>query len=145
AMGPASSPFPPYGLHGPAVRLGMRLVKGLRRSDADAISAAVRTHGPFDTVESLFRHSRVPVAALRCLAHADAFGSMGLSRQAALWHVRALRDESLPLFDDLDRLDRAHGHAAVLDRDDVALPPVSPVHQVSRDYATVGLSLKAHP
>src|SRR5690606_17133470 len=73
AMGPASSPFPPYGLHGPAVRLGMRLVKGLRRSDADAISAAVRTHGPFDTVESLFRRSRVPVAALRCLAHADAF------------------------------------------------------------------------
>ena len=36
---------------------------------------------------------------MRRLAAADAFGSMGLDRQQALWQVRALRDEALPLFD----------------------------------------------
>jgi error-prone DNA polymerase len=83
----------------PALRLGTRLVKGLAQNDADCVAAAVRQHGPFRDVESLWRASGVSVRGLRCLAQADAFGSMGLTRQQALWQIKPLRDERLPLFE----------------------------------------------
>src|SRR5690606_37518504 len=82
----------------PALRLGMRLVKGLRVADAERIVAAVRARGRFGSLDSLRRASGASVPALKRLAAADAFGSMGLDRQAALWHVRALRDEEAPIF-----------------------------------------------
>ncbi len=83
----------------PALRLGTRLVKGLAQDDADRVAAAVRQHGPFRDVDSLWRASGVSVRGLRCLAQADAFGSMGLTRQQALWQIKPLRDERLPLFE----------------------------------------------
>jgi error-prone DNA polymerase len=82
-----------------SLRLGMRLVKGLREAEAQKISAAVESHGAFASIESLWRASGVQVRTLRALARADAFRSLGLDRQAALWHIRALRDESMPIFD----------------------------------------------
>lgn len=85
----------------PALRLGMRLVRGLVEEEAMRIATvthAMRAAGRwFDSIESLWRASGVRVATLRRLAAADAFRSMGLDRQRALWHIRALRDESLPL------------------------------------------------
>ena len=36
---------------------------------------------------------------MRRLAEADAFGSLGLSRAQALWHVMELSDDELPLFE----------------------------------------------
>ncbi|MEM1330114.1 MAG: error-prone DNA polymerase [Planctomycetota bacterium] len=119
-----------------SLRLGTRLVKGLAQADADAIAQAVRTHGVFATVESLWRSSGTSVRALRCLAQADAFGSMGLDRQRALWQVRPLRDVSMPLFDGSEGTDEAG-----LDR----LPSIAPTDRVLYDYEAVGLSLKAHP
>ncbi|MFN9969047.1 MAG: error-prone DNA polymerase, partial [Phycisphaerae bacterium] len=38
----------------PALRLGTRLVKGLAQDDADRVAAAVRQHGPFRDVDSLW-------------------------------------------------------------------------------------------
>jgi error-prone DNA polymerase len=124
------------GLGGPALRLGMRLVRGLSQVDADAVATAVARHGPFSSVESLHHASGVRASALRRLASADAFSSMGLSRQAALWHVRALRDESMPLF-----ADAVAETASGLE----SLPAIGPSEEVTRDYASVSLSLKAHP
>jgi error-prone DNA polymerase len=131
----APSPAP-----SPALRLGMRLTKGLGEAEGRAIEAAMRARGPFKSVEALWRASGVSVKALRALAQADAFGSMGLDRQAALWQVRRLRDEPLPLFDTAPRAD-------VADRDEgaSALPRQAPWRQVSFDYSATGLSLKAHP
>jgi error-prone DNA polymerase len=118
----------------------MRLVKGLRQDDADAIAEAIAQHGPFDSIEALRRASGVRIAALRTLAQADAFGSMGLDRQRALWAIRALRDERLPLFDGIEP------EADDPDDDDrVQLPEVAPSKQVVHDYASMHLSLKAHP
>lgn len=130
----------------PALRLGTRLVKGLAQEDAERVAAAVRERGPFRDVESLWRASGVSVRGLRCLAQADAFGSMGLTRQQALWQIKPLRDERLPLFE-------AGDDAAAVDRDEpasdaialVALPPIAPSTLVRQDYEHVGLSLKAHP
>jgi error-prone DNA polymerase len=117
----------------------MRLVKGLCEDDARAIADAVAMHGPFDSIEALRRASGVRVAALRRLARADAFGSMGLDRQQALWAVRALADDDeLPMFKDVEPA--AH-HATSA----VKLPEVSQPRKVAHDYESMHLSLKAHP
>jgi error-prone DNA polymerase len=120
----------------PALRLGLRLIKGLREDDARAIEGAVRESGPFDSIEALRRHAGLKVAVLRRLAGADAFGSMGLDRQAALWQVRAMRDEVLPMFE---------GVAPRPEPPPRGLPPVPAMRRVMQDYASIRLSLKAHP
>ena len=83
----------------PSLRLGLRLVRGLSDVDGVRIAEAVDRAGPFHSVHGLWRASGVPVSALRKLAFADAFRSMGLDRQHALWQIQALRDEPLPIFD----------------------------------------------
>ncbi|MEM7227481.1 MAG: error-prone DNA polymerase [Planctomycetota bacterium] len=120
----------------PALRLGLRLVKGLQQVDADAITNAVLHVGHCTSIDMLQDVSGVRVATLQRLASADAFQSMGLDRQTALWHVRALRDEALPLFDGVIRNTRYEA---------VALPAIAATKQVEQDYRTTGLSLKAHP
>jgi error-prone DNA polymerase len=120
----------------PALRLGMRLVRSLSEPHADSISHAVARRGSFPSIESLWRASRVPLAALRALARADAFRSMNIERRQALWQIQDLRDNPLPLFDDLEP---APDSSASL------LPIMPPDRQVLHDYNAIGLSLKAHP
>ena len=64
-----------------AVRLGLRLVRGLANKDAAAIVAA-RADKPFRSIDDLWRRAAVPIAALERLANADAFRpSLGLARR----------------------------------------------------------------
>ncbi|MEM9661055.1 MAG: error-prone DNA polymerase [Planctomycetota bacterium] len=121
---------------GTAIRLGTRLAKGMPEADARRISESVSQRGSFKTVESLWRASGIGIRALRSLAEADGFGSMGLDRQRALWQIRPLRDAPLPLFEQVDTTD-----AAGLDR----LPAIETGDQIISDYSATGLSLKAHP
>src|SRR5262249_20570658 len=72
-------------------------------SEAKLIEDAVGAHGPFRDIATLHRVSGVKAASLRKLAQADAFQSMGLDRQRALWEVRPLRDEELPLLEKVAR------------------------------------------
>jgi error-prone DNA polymerase len=138
-----------------SLRLGLRLVKGLSESEARLIENAVRTHGPFRDIATLHRVSAVKAASLRKLAQADAFQSMGLDRQHALWEVRALRDEELPL---LEKVPRCQGVEVPsenqipsgstprhLETSTPSLPPIPAPTRVIHDYAATGLSLKAHP
>ncbi|QDV90585.1 Error-prone DNA polymerase [Phycisphaerae bacterium RAS2] len=126
---------------GRAVRLGMRMVKGLRETDARAIAQAVRHRGRFASVVDLWRVSEAPSSSLHSLAFADAFGSMGLSRQQALWAVQSLRGKPLPLFD----AHSAPKQASEPPKIAAPLPPMSQPGEVARDYRAVGLSLKVHP
>jgi error-prone DNA polymerase len=119
---------------GAVLRLGMRMAKGLKKRDGDAIATAVERSGACATPLALWRASGVSAAALRALARADAFGSMGLDRRHALWEIQNLRDTPLPLFDGLDEPARP-----------VPLPAPRPRDEVARDYARVGLSLANHP
>ncbi len=145
----------------PAIRLGLRLVKGLSQSDADAMATA-RTHAdPYRTIEECWRRSGVSVAALRCLARADAFGSLGLDRQRALWMIQRLSDDPLPMFDaladpkckpsatahpaDWKATPQCHDSPQESEVDAITLPRIAPVARVGHDYAATGLSLKAHP
>jgi error-prone DNA polymerase len=76
-----------------AVRLGMRMVRGLANTDAAKI-VAVRADRAFASVDDLWRRARVPSASLVQLAEADAFGpALGLARREALWAIKALRVE----------------------------------------------------
>jgi error-prone DNA polymerase len=112
----------------------MRLTSGLREADALKISQAVQQHGPFPTLLSLWRKSGVRVEALRQLAAADAFTSMGLDRQQALWATQQLRDDLLPMFEGME-----------VEEQTAALPEIALQTRVVYDYAATGLSLKAHP
>ena len=125
-----------------AIRLGLRLVKGLSKEGAERIAAAVQRSGKFSSIDRLWRESCSRVADLKHLARADAFRSLALDRQRALWNIQKLRDESLPLFETV-KLERVP--EPPLDEHTRILPTISAQSHVARDYDTVGLSLKAHP
>jgi error-prone DNA polymerase len=128
-----------------AIRLGMRMVRGLSERDALAIHQSVREHGPRQGMMSLWRTSRASLASLRALARADAFRGMGLDRQQALWQVRALKEHDGPLHEQwVASSDRS---ATLWDtiEEPAELPPVAAPATVLADYGSIGLSLKAHP
>ena len=126
-----------------ALRLGFNQISGLAVADYEALVAARRLGGPFDSVADCAKRAGLGPGALERLARADAFAGLGLSRRQALWAVRALAPESaaaLPLFAHrgLDVLPPEDEHAA-------ALPALPPGMEVLEDYASLRLSLKAHP
>ncbi|MHA6685377.1 error-prone DNA polymerase [Mesorhizobium sp. A556] len=126
-----------------AVRLGLRMVKGLANADAARI-VAVRADRSFASVDDLWRRAGVPAAFLVELAEADAFQpSLRLARREALWAIKALRDEPLPLFAaasirDAETVAEIHEPA-------VALRPMTAGGEVVEDYGHVGLTLRDHP
>lgn len=126
-----------------AVRLGMRLVKGLAAADAARIVAA-RMNRDFESVDDIWRRSNVPTEALNQLAEADAFlPSLKLQRRDAIWAIKALRDEPLPLF-----AAAAEREAAVIaeqQEPEVALRQMTEGHNVIKDYSHIGLTLRDHP
>jgi error-prone DNA polymerase len=138
---PAALDAPPadWGKAGPAIRLGMRVVKGLSEETARAIEA-VRAEGPFRSVPDLVRRLSGKLSRQRWrgdlhkLAAADAFESLGLDRRAALWEVRGYSEPVPELFRALDPVEPA-----------APLPVISEQEQVTSDYQSTGLSLRAHP
>jgi error-prone DNA polymerase len=122
-----------------ALRLGLRMVKGLSNDDAAHILLA-RAAASFTSIEDVWRRSVVPVAALERLADADAFHSFGLDRRQSLWQVRGLGAVPLPLF-----AAAAAREAALTVEPHVALTAMSDGREVVEDYRSVQLSLRAHP
>ena len=120
-----------------ALRIGLRQVEGFRKAWADRL-AEVRGAGAFASIEELARRTALPPRALRLLADADAWGSIGQRRRDALWEVRRTPSGQLPLF--------AAMHAREIGEEaDVALPPMPLSEDVTADYQTTRLSLKGHP
>ncbi|SCX09950.1 MULTISPECIES: error-prone DNA polymerase [Agrobacterium] len=126
-----------------AVRLGMCLVKGLSNKRASDIILC-REDRTFVSIDDLWRRAGVPVDALVALAEADAFlPSLGLSRRQALWAIKALRDEPLPLF--AAAATSQNSVIAELSEPEVALRPMTAGGEVVQDYGHVGLTLREHP
>jgi error-prone DNA polymerase len=126
-----------------AVRLGMRMVHGLANIDAAAIVAA-RADQPFASVDDLWRRAGVPAAALVRLAEADVFRPLlKLARRDALWAIKALRDEPLPLF----AAASAREAETILEIREpaVVLRPMTAGGEVVEDYGHAGLTLRSHP
>ncbi|MAF60571.1 MULTISPECIES: error-prone DNA polymerase [Pseudomonadota] len=121
-----------------ALRLGFRQMDGFRQVWAEALVQARRAGGRFVSIERLARRADLPSAALRLLADADAFGSLGLSRRQALWEVRRTPSTELPLF--------AAAKARELGAEpDMQLPQMPAAEEVVTDYQVLRLSLKDHP
>jgi len=137
----------------PTLRLGLCLVRGLSQAEGERV-AAVRgpvqaagggsspregvACGPWRSVEALWRAAGASAAAMRALARADAFGSMGLDRAQALWQAQRLREADMPLFEQA-----APQPESVEPR--AELPPVQAAERTLHDYRHTGLSLRGHP
>ena len=117
-----------------AVRLGLKMAKGLAEADGLAI-VLHRGEDPYASIEDLNRRAGTAVAALERLAEADAFRSIRAERRDAIWAIRALRDTALPLFAASENIAEPP----------IALAPMRPGRTVVEDYGSVGLSLRQHP
>jgi error-prone DNA polymerase len=120
-----------------AVRLGLRMLRGLGERAAIAIEQA-RCAGPFRSLEDFSQRTKLNPATVHRLARADAFGSLALDRRQSLWRSLGQRQEVRPLFEDADFFESDEELA-------VSLPAMDPRDEVLADYQTAGLSLKAHP
>ncbi len=117
-----------------AMRLGFRQIKGIREEEMEVL-VSCRSTG-YRSITAL-RDAGVSLATLERLADADAFRSLGLDRRKAPWEVSALQDMPVELF-------KGHASDSLLEAQ-VELPLMGKGEHVVQDYATVGLSLKAHP
>ncbi|MFO1094224.1 MAG: error-prone DNA polymerase, partial [Planctomycetaceae bacterium] len=126
SSGPQPSP------HCWALRLGLRMVRGLAERHALLI---VRERGdrPFASFADFTRRTQLSNAVLKTLAQADAYGSLRLNRRTALWQSLPAQRQ-LPLFQDLPDEDIP-----------AALPALTLREQVADDYHSAGLSLRGHP
>ncbi len=129
------------GGRGLAVRLGLRMVKGLPNHHGAQL-VAHRADEPYRSVEEVWRRADVPAIALERLAEADAFRGIGLDRRQVLWAVKGLADTVLPLFAAADAPRRP---LPELVEPQVALTPMKDGREVVEDYRSIGLSLKQHP
>ncbi|WP_370295378.1 error-prone DNA polymerase [Pseudomonas benzenivorans] len=117
----------------PAIRLGLRMVRGLPEAAARRIEAA-RTAGPFADVADLARRARLDARALAQLADADCLRELAGDRHRARWAVAGI-EEQAPLFAGLPAQDEAA----------VALPQPTLGENLQADYATLGTTLGPHP
>jgi len=122
----------------PAVRLGVRSVRGLGAAARGKLEAAL-TEGPFSDVGDVVRRTRLDRRALRLLAESGAFDGMFIRepletrRRRALWEVlAAVRGDAGPL-------------APAVLLPDAALPHMSMADLTEADYRVTGLSLNGHP
>ena len=125
-----------------AVRLGLRMVRGLANADAARI-VTVRGDQPYASVEEIQRRAGVGRGPLDRIGEADGFGSLDLKRREGLWQVKGLGNEALPLFAAADEREGRLRAEAI--EPEVILAPMGEGAQVVEDYRASGLSLRAHP
>ncbi|MEA2753803.1 MAG: error-prone polymerase [Aliidongia sp.] len=126
-----------------AVRLGLRMVQGLA-NDAAARIVAGRADTPFTGIDDLWRRAGVSASSLVRLAEADAFRpALGLARREALWALKSLHDEPLPLFAAASAREQAI--IPEIDEPAASLKAMTEGHEVVEDYGHVGLTLRQHP
>lgn len=118
----------------PALRLGLRLIKGLREEDAFRVIVA---QGKAKTVAELARTARLSLTVLERLAHAGALKSIAGHRYQAQWAVLGV--ETLPpMRKGTDFIEFPPEQA-------LALRAPSEGQNILADYATMGLTLERHP
>ena len=116
----------------PAVRLGLRLIGGLRTASATRIEEE-RAHGPFDNAEELARRCGLELHEMKLLAAADALASLSGHRREQVWEAAALHATPEILQD------------APIDEEVLELPAACEGEEVLWDFASTGLTLRSHP
>ncbi|MFZ2208947.1 MAG: error-prone DNA polymerase, partial [Porticoccaceae bacterium] len=118
----------------PALRLGLRLVRGLHQGAAARLVQA-RGERSFADVEDLARRAGLDRGQLAALAEADALRAFSAHRHQAHWNLFAI-EECRPLL--------AAGTGAE-PRSEVQLPAPTRGQDLLADYRGTGLSLGPHP
>jgi error-prone DNA polymerase len=116
----------------PALRLGLRLVKGLSH-DAAARIVAARAERAWASLADLRHRAALDRRELKALAAADALAGLVGNRHQAGWQA-ALKARRLPLLPGVDE------EASL-----PLLPPPSEGEAIVADYSHLGLSLRRHP
>lgn len=117
----------------PALRLGLRLIKGLPQAAGLRVMMARRQYGLFQDVVELTQRAQLDRRALNALAAADALASISGHRRAALWQTLGI-EPTTPLLAD-----------ALLPEAPTTFTPPSEGADIVADYAQLGLSLRRHP
>ncbi|HCD01219.1 MAG TPA: error-prone DNA polymerase, partial [Planctomycetaceae bacterium] len=116
---------------GPALRLGLRTVRGLAESVARRI-VVERERATYQSVGDLARRVGLGEGEMVRLTRADVFGSLETGRREAVWDALADRSEQ-PLW------------GGVIGSQSVEWPHMSDFEEVVADYRAQGLSLRGHP
>lgn len=132
------SPFRSKGKGGgAAIRLGMRLIRGMKEEAARVVMEARRS-GPFRDVPDFASRTRLGSREQRLLARADALRglvtdapSAGDRIRAAAWAVDGLWPG---LFTAIPRVEAP-----------APLPHATPLETVQAEYAATGMSVERHP
>ncbi|WP_314408389.1 error-prone DNA polymerase [Pseudomonas kuykendallii] len=117
----------------PAIRLGLRMIRGLAEDAGRRVEAA-RAAGPFADVADLVRRAALDARARERLADAGALRGLAGHRHRARWAVAGVEKQA-PLFAGLPSQEDIQ----------VALPLPSVGEDLHADYATLGTTLGPHP
>ncbi|PWE37558.1 error-prone DNA polymerase [Pseudomonas prosekii] len=117
----------------PAIRMGLRMIKGFREDDARRIEAA-RSRGAFVDVADLGERAQLDARAQEQLADAGALRGLAGDRHRARWEVAGVQKQ-LGLFAGLPSQEEV----------EVSLPKPTVGEDLHADYATVGTTLGPHP
>ena len=123
---------------GKALRLGMRLVKGLSRAAADRVVQA-RAQAAFSGISDLVRRARLSQRDADMLATADALSALSTDRHRAFWEASAV-EEVPPLF-----MSAANDFGQTVAGAELMLPRPDESQNIAADYNRTGLSLRRHP
>ena len=116
---------------GQAVRMGLRYVKGLGKSNGERIEKA-RHESPFASMEDFSKRTRLDEKALTALAEAGAFQGFEATRRSALWKARGLRKEDPDVF-------------LSVPETEVAFPELDVFETIAWDYDASSHSTHGHP
>ncbi|WP_087502080.1 error-prone DNA polymerase [Pseudomonas sp. SID14000] len=116
-----------------AIRMGLRLVRGLAEADARRLAQA-RAQRPWHDVEDLCLRAGLDPRARAHLADAGALRALASDRHQARWQVAAVQPQ-LPLFAEVEALPESA----------VELPVPSVAEDLMADYQTLGTTLGPHP
>ncbi len=116
----------------PAVRLGLRLINGMKEAAAQRIVAA-RKDAPFLSAEDLCLRARLEQPVMRLLAGGDALASLSGHRRQQAWDAAALGLQ-LGLLENVP-----------VEEEPLELEAAPEAHEVMHDYASTGFTLRSHP
>ena len=116
----------------PAVRLGLRLVKGLSREGGQALVSA-RQQAVFTDTEDMALRANLGRKDLDALAAGDALASLSGHRRQQVWDATGHHQAPAML------------RGVPIHEDSLVLPEAPEGEEITFDYASLGLTLRRHP
>jgi error-prone DNA polymerase len=129
----------------PALRLGLRLVKGLSQAGAERLGAT-RADSGWQTLDELREQARLDKRDLKALAAADALVGLAGNRHQASWRVaRRSAAAGMPLPRSGTGRQGSLSLPPPAEPSLALLPKPGEGEEIVADYASIGLTLRRHP